>query len=222
MSAHDSPHCLIIGAGPGLGLSLARRFGAMGMRIGLVARRASALESYADGLSEEGLTVEAAPADVTDAAALRRAVDVLVRHLGPPEVMIYNAFRRGGGKASRLSVAEMLESVRGNAGGALNASGLVVPMMRDKGQGTILITGGGAAIDPWPDLAPLGVGKAALRNYALNLAAELAPEGIHVATVTICDHIRPGSRFDPDRIAGIYADLYAEAQDAWRTEVIYR
>lgn len=221
-SPHTAPHCLIVGAGPGLGLSLARRFVALGMHIGLVARRAASLEALCDELAGEGVRVEATPADAADATDLRRAIDLLVRHLGPPEVLICNAFRRGAGAASNLSVDEMLESVRLNAGGAVNACGQVVPMMRDKGQGTILVTGGGAAIDPWPTLAPLGVGKAAVRNYALNLAAELAPEGIHVATVTICDHIRPGTRFDPERIAGVYADLYHEAPDNWRSEVIYR
>lgn len=215
-------HCLIVGAGPGLGLSLARRFGARGMAVGLVARRAAALDEYVDQLRGEGLAVEAAAADVADRTALKHALQILMDHQGTPDILIYNAFHRAEGLASRMAVDDMLESVRINAGGAVNAVQLVLPGMRAAGKGTILITGGGAAIDPWPALAPLGVGKAALRNFALNLAEELKPEGIHVATVTICDHIAPGTRFDPDRIARVYTDLADEPRGAWRAEVIYR
>ncbi len=49
-------------------------------------------------------------------------------------------------------------------------------------------------------VAALGIGKGALRHLAFDLADELTNQNIHVATVTICGTIQPGTPFDPDRI----------------------
>ena len=66
-----------------------------------------------------------------------------------------------------------------------------------------VIVGGGLALDPtgWLAAASLAIGKAGLRSLAQTLHKELAPEGIHVATVTIAGQIQPGTTYDPDRIA---------------------
>lgn len=219
-------HCLIVGVGPGLGLSIARRFSARGFRTGLVARRADRLAGYCESLKADGVTSRAEAADVTDRGGLGRAIDALVAANGAPDVLVYNAFAKGEGLASEMTVDAMMENVRINAGGAINTLQLALPHMRKtgarSGKRAILISGGGAAIDVWPTLAPLGAGKSALRNFSLNLAGELKDEGVHVATVTICQHIKSGTRFDPDRIAAVYTALYDEQPDAWRAEVVYR
>ena len=56
--------------------------------------------------------------------------------------------------------------------------------MRAAGRGSILLTGGGLALDPtgWLPAASLAVGKAGLRSLAFSMHKELAPEGIHVGT----------------------------------------
>ena len=84
--------------------------------------------------------------------------------------------------------------------------------MREAGRGTILLTGGGLALDPtgWLPAASLAVGKAGLRSLAQTLHKELAPEGIHVATVTIAGQIQPGTAFDPDLIADRFWHLHAQ------------
>ncbi len=73
--------------------------------------------------------------------------------------------------------------------------------MRAAGFGTILVTGGGFADHPIPALATVSLGKAALRSAATMLGADLEPDGIRVATLTIAGKIVAGTSFDPERIA---------------------
>ena len=86
----------------------------------------------------------------------------------------------------------------------------------------MLFTGGGLALNPWPQAAALAVGKAGLRNLVYSLAAELEPAGIHVATVTIAGMVQPGTEFDPERIADVYWQLHSEPRGQWQREIIFR
>jgi NAD(P)-dependent dehydrogenase (short-subunit alcohol dehydrogenase family) len=95
--------------------------------------------------------------------------------------------------------------------------------MRKTGRGTILFTGGGLALDPsgWLPAASLAIGKAGLRSLALTLHAELAPIGIHAATVTIAGQIQPGTAFAPESIAEAFWALHVEPPGQFRNEIIY-
>jgi NAD(P)-dependent dehydrogenase (short-subunit alcohol dehydrogenase family) len=92
--------------------------------------------------------------------------------------------------------------------------------MRRAGRGTLLFTGGGLALGPKPGLAAASLGKAALRSLALSLAGELAPEGIHAATVTVCGFVQPGTPLSPDRVAQAFWELHAQERDHWENEWI--
>ena len=71
-------------------------------------------------------------------------------------------------------------------------------------------------------MASLGVGKAAIRNLAFSLHADLKDSGIHAATVTICGTVAPGTAFDPDRIAEAYWQLHTQAAGAFERELQFR
>ncbi|WP_449353083.1 SDR family NAD(P)-dependent oxidoreductase, partial [Streptomyces shaanxiensis] len=60
------PTIAIIGAGPGMGLAIARTFGARGFDVALISRTKEKLQTLADQLGEEGITADAFPADVLD------------------------------------------------------------------------------------------------------------------------------------------------------------
>jgi short-subunit dehydrogenase len=95
--------------------------------------------------------------------------------------------------------------------------------MRERGSGTILATGSGAADRPVASMATLGVQKAALRALVEVQALTLATEGIHVATVTVRGFV--GKQIHPDRVAALYAELVEETagpQENWRTVVDLR
>jgi hypothetical protein len=57
-------------------------------------------------------------------------------------------------------------------------------------------------------VASLSIGKAGIRSLAFTLNEELAPQGVFVGTVTICGYVKPGTFFDPDRIAESYWQLH--------------
>ena len=107
-----------------------------------------------------------------------------------------------------------------SAGLALAAAQWALPAMRGRARGTLLFTGGGLALEPKPGLASASLGKAALRSLALSLGAELAPAGIHAATVTICGFVRADTPLDPERVAEAFWDLHLEEPADWRREVV--
>lgn len=125
------------------------------------------------------------------------------------------------GPASKLKPDDLMNDLRTNAGGALACVQQVLPAMRATKRGTIIFTGGGFALDPYPQFASVGIGKAALRNLALVLAKELAPEGIHVATVTIEGMVKRGTAFDPTAIAELFVRLHQQPVGSFDAEVAF-
>jgi NAD(P)-dependent dehydrogenase (short-subunit alcohol dehydrogenase family) len=83
--------------------------------------------------------------------------------------------------------------------GAIVVAQEAAPAMKAAGSGTMIVTGGGFADHPIPALATVSLGKAALRSAATMLGADLGPDGIRVATLTIAGQIAPGTAFDPAR-----------------------
>jgi len=108
-----------------------------------------------------------------------------------------------------------------NVTGALACVREVVPAMRAAGRGTILLTGGGMALQPVMQLAAVGVAKAAQRSLFQSLAAELSPDGIHVAMVTIQGMVKEGGPFDPALIAEAHFRLHEQSRDDWQAEVFF-
>ena len=80
----------IIGAGKGLGLAAARRFGQEGHSVALIARNQDNLDSLVSTLTSEGITAQGFSADVRDTASLQAALDEAVEQLGPIEVLQYS------------------------------------------------------------------------------------------------------------------------------------
>ena len=199
---------VIIGAGPNLGAAVARRFGREGMAVGLVARTQSGLDELARHLGEDGIRARGAAADIRDAAALSAAIRSLAQELGPVEVLEY----------SPLPASEFMkdifdtdvEDVRGplefSVLGAVAATRAVLDPMREAGRGTILFTTGGAAVNPYPLRAGVGISFAGEVAYARMLHDALAGTGVHVAHTAIGGRIAPGA----DHVAELLWRHHAE------------
>lgn len=216
-----APHLLVVGAGPGISQATARRLAADGYAVGLVARREGPLTEVGSGLREEGVRTEWATADAGRPGSLTTAVESLIAALGPVDVLLYNVSVGRSAAVPDLAPEDLLGDLAAGAVGLQTAVRAVLPGMRERGGGTVLVTGGGSADRPIPSMATLGVQKAALRALAEVQARALAPEGIHVATVTVRGLVGDGDRqISPERVAGVYADLVAETagpQEGWRT-----
>jgi short-subunit dehydrogenase len=94
--------------------------------------------------------------------------------------------------------------------------------MREQKKGTILFTGGGLALNPYPAYASLAIGKAAIRSLAFSLGGELEADNIQVATVTIFGMVKPDTHFDPDLIAEAYWTLHTQPAGERQREIQYK
>lgn len=206
----------VMGAGPGLGNAVARRFAAEGAAVALLARDAGRLRGLAEPLG--ALPV---PADVADPRSLRTAFDTVRQTLGDPTVLVFNVGTNLTGPPSGLSVEGFRAAMLAGPAALLLATQEVLPAMRAAGRGTILVTGSGQAVSPMAEFGAVGPQKAAVRALALVLADELAPAGIHVTTVTIQGGIEAGTHFDPDLIAERFWAVHTEPSESWRGESVY-
>ncbi len=216
------PHLLVIGAGPGIAAATARRLGRDGYAVSLVARREDPLAELAAALRVDGVPVGWTAADAGDAAGLSGAVQGLLDATGPVDVLLYNVSVGRMAGIPELSPADLAADLAAGAVGLQTAVRAVLPGMRDRGSGTVLVTGGGSADRPMTSMASLGVQKAAVRALAQVQAAALAPYGVHVATVTIRGLVGEGRQVSPQRIADLYAELVAETsgpREHWRSVV---
>jgi short-subunit dehydrogenase len=196
---------IIIGAGPNLGLAVARRFGREGLSVGLVSRTQEKLDDLAAQLDGEGVRAQGEAADIRDPDALAAAIGSLTASLGPAQVLEYSPLPA---KEFMKPILETtVEDVRGplefSVLGAVAATRAVLGPMREAGRGTILFTTGGAAINPYPLRAGVGISFAGEVAYARMLHDELAESGIHVAHTAIAGRIAEGGDHEPAEIAEV-------------------
>jgi NAD(P)-dependent dehydrogenase (short-subunit alcohol dehydrogenase family) len=218
---------LIVGAGPGISASLARRLRAAGLRVGMAARNVDKLKTLAAEIGAEVFAVE---------AANRESVANLFRtageRLGEIDVVVYNAGARVQGPLAALDPAQVEQALAVSAFGGFLVAQQAATRMLPRGQGAILFTGATASIKGFAQSAPFAMGKFALRGLAQSAARELGPKGIHVAHFIIDGAVRsparaprgdqPDSTLDPDAIAQTYLDVLRQPRSAWSHEVELR
>src|SRR3954453_9612305 len=154
---------VIVGAGPNLGLAIGRRFGGEGMPVGLVSRDQAKLDGLVQQLEEDGIRASSEAADIREPDALSQAIQALAPRLGAVEGLEYSPL------PAREFMKPILETtaddIRGplefSVLGAVAAARAVLDPMREAGRGTILYTTGGAAINPYPLRAGVGISFAA-------------------------------------------------------------
>lgn len=213
----DPSHLLLIGAGPGVGAAVVRRFGREGFR-GTLISRAKALDQLVPELRSEGLEIEGVAADIEDLDGYRETLEGIFSGAGAPGVVVYNAALPDPGQILETTVERLRTAHDVDVLGAVVAAQVAAPVLRAAGGGTLLVTSGGFADTPVPALASLSMGKAALRSAQTLVAAGVQKDGIHAATITIAGAVEPGTAFDPDKIAELFWTAHTDSKDAWKTE----
>ncbi|MEV0619095.1 SDR family NAD(P)-dependent oxidoreductase [Nonomuraea sp. NPDC050404] len=198
---------VILGAGPGVGLATARRFGREGFEVALVSRNRDHLTPLIETLAGAGVTATAHVGDLADETSLTGALD----GVGQVDVLLCNGVGAGGTLTPALEVTResAREAFDGAVLGAVTAVRAVLPGMLARGSGTLLFTSGISAVHPLPFLGNVGMAGAALRNYVLSLAEVLAGRGVHVGHVPIAAAVAPGSPAAPEIVAETHWSLHA-------------
>lgn len=227
MSTTPYRSALIVGAGPGLGASLARAFSRDGMQVLMAARQPDTLKAACDELK-----VEALRCDATDPADVAALFDAATARFGAaPEVVVYNASRRVHGRFIDIEAQAMSESLAVTAQGAFYVAQQAARRMLPQGKGAIFFTGATAGVKGFAQSASFAMGKFALRGLAQSLARELGPQGVHVAHVIVdglirgtAGHVEPSAdaHLGPDAIASSYLHLLSQHRSAWTHEIDLR
>jgi len=212
-----SKSIMIIGAGPGIGQAVARKFGRESWQIVLTGRSADRLADLTAELTAEGITAHAVPADATDPAALRAAVARAEALTGGVTVVHFNAGVVRNQDLFSMSDTEVASDIAIDVSAGFNTIRAATEVFGSRG-GTILVTGGGLGVQPSADWAVLGAGKAALRNMVQGLAAPMAEQGIHIRIATVATLVSPGSN-EASGAADVFWTLATDPDAAW--EAVY-
>jgi NAD(P)-dependent dehydrogenase (short-subunit alcohol dehydrogenase family) len=176
---------IVTGIGPGIGRAVALAFAREGADVALAARRPEVLAEVAQEVEALGRRAITVPTDVSDAEQCRRLADATHEAFGRVDVLVNNAFNsRPVVKLMDGDVDDWRPTMEVNLWGALYMTQAVVPYMRARGEGQVVMTstpyrhpaaGYGAYI------SSKGANFAACRVLALELAAF----GIRLNTVTV-------------------------------------
>ena len=195
---------LIIGAGTGLSLGVARKFGKQGFNVGLISRSESNLEKLNNILKSENIQSYYAPADVRNTESLKEAISKLRNDVGSIDVLFYNVADVKAKDILEETSASLIDDFSRNVAAALDAYLLVQNDLKEN-QGAVLISGGGFALFPSADYGSLSIGKAGIRSLALQLHERLKPDNVYVGLLTIANIISESS---PTHSPAVLADKF--------------
>ncbi|KAJ8480531.1 hypothetical protein OPV22_024258 [Ensete ventricosum] len=226
----------IVGVGPKLGRSVARKFAHEGYTVAILARDLAKLSRFADEIAcEAKAQVFAIRIDCSDSKSVREAFEGVLS-LGFVEVLVYNASEPPvtcpPTNFTAITVESFERSLAVSAVGAFHCAQQVIPGMVERGRGTIIFTGSAVSLSGFAGYCGLSCGKFALRGLSQSLAREYQSSGIHIAHVIIHGDIgAPRSSrgdqsttasMDPDALAQTYWHIHLQDKGAWTQEIDLR
>ena len=181
------PVIAIIGAGPGLGAAVARRFGREGFAVALVSRNRSKLDAMAAELKASGVTAVGYTADVRVPAQLEEALERAAAELGPITALQYSPLPSRDYLKPVLDLTPelALEALQFSALGLVHAARAVLPVMRAARDGSIILINGGTSVKARAGFAGTSVAFPAESAYGEMLHDALEGEGVRVSQLVI-------------------------------------
>lgn len=225
----STPITAVIGVGPGNGAAFARRFAKEGHRVALLSRSEGYLSELASEIGGQHFV-----ADASDSASVSAALGRVKETVGPVDHLLYNAGSGVFGSVDDVGPDDLERAWRINTLGLFTAAKAVLPDMRARGAGSIIVTGATASLRGGAKFAAFAQAKAAQRSLAQSLAKQVGPDGVHVALVIVDGVIdlERTRKMMPDREdeAFMKADHIAEAvwflsrqpRSAWTFELDLR
>jgi 3-oxoacyl-[acyl-carrier protein] reductase len=176
-------HAVVTGASSGIGRLIALRLAREGARVGLVARRADALDALAGAIRADGGDALVLPCDVAERAQVESAADRALAHFGPVDLLVNNA---GYGRHQRFldwDVDDIERITRVNYLGSVYWTKRLLPAMVARRQGWIVFLASVAGRIGVPDESAYAASKFAMVGLAEALTSEVEDAGVHVLTV---------------------------------------
>lgn len=180
---------IVTGGGSGLGAETARTLARLGARVAVLDINGDAAQTVAAEIGGFGQAC-----DITDSAALERALDAAAEALGPAR-MLMNVAGIGGAKriigrdGAPMPLEDFRRAVEVNLIGTFNVTRLVaarmatLPPMEDGERGVIVCTASVAAFDGQIGQEAYAASKGGIVSLTLPLARDLARHGIRVCTI---------------------------------------
>ncbi|MFA6961574.1 MAG: SDR family oxidoreductase [Opitutaceae bacterium] len=179
-------HVFITGGSSGIGLALARQAAAVGARLSLVGRDPAKLAAAAASVrstAPDAPEIVTVSADVSVESDVLAAVKTAEAVHGPVDVLITSAGVSRPGYFEELPVQVFERTMAVNYFGSLYAVKAVVPGMRARGRGNIVLISSGAGLVGLFGYTAYAPSKFALRGLAESLRGELKPAGVTVTIV---------------------------------------
>jgi 2-dehydro-3-deoxy-L-rhamnonate dehydrogenase (NAD+) len=175
---------VVTGGARGIGLAVAERFLASGAEVALWDRDGAKAAESAKALSRTG-KCQAVAVDVTDEAAVDRAVADTVKAFGHVDILVNNAGIAGPNRKTwEYTPAEWRQVVEIDLTGPFLCARALVPSMRARKYGRIVNVASIAGKEGNPNAAAYSAAKAGLIGLTKSLGKELATEGIVVNCIT--------------------------------------
>ncbi|CAM3205602.1 SDR family NAD(P)-dependent oxidoreductase [Paenibacillus taichungensis] len=210
---------VIVGAGPEVGQSLARKFGKNGFQIALIARNQSKLDQLVLELEQEKISATSFVADLYNKEQLEGVFTAIKERYDSIDVVEFSPTVGNYPPTPAWQVIEenALDIFNGYMISAIRTVQSVLPDMIERSEGALLFTTGLSALYPMQMMGNIGITMAGLRNYLLNLHTDLAPKGIYVGHLSLGVFIKKGTQTDPDYIADAWFDMYTKGDKAEET-----
>eukprot|EP00062_Callorhinchus_milii_P019067 gi/632973214/ref/XP_007903043.1/ PREDICTED: dehydrogenase/reductase SDR family member 4-like isoform X2 [Callorhinchus milii] len=175
---------LVTASSEGIGLAVARRLARDGAHVMLSSRRAAKVERAVSELRAEGLSVSGVACHVGRREERERLVAEALARFGAIDILVSNAgVNPALGDTLDCTEEQWAKIFQVNVTAAALLAGLVVPHMKQRGGGCIVLVGSVAAYQSFPNLGAYAVSKTALLGLTRVLAEELAPANIRVNCV---------------------------------------
>ncbi|GAA3332916.1 hypothetical protein GCM10020331_094890 [Ectobacillus funiculus] len=130
---------LIVGAGPGISLNTARKFGKEGFKVSLISRSMESLQKYENELKIDEIAAKRISRGCLFSRIFKKtAIDTVIKTYGKIDVLLYNAASGSPGKPTTLSVDQLVEDFKISVAEALTSVKEVIPHMQN---GTIFVNG---------------------------------------------------------------------------------
>ena len=240
--------CLVLGAGAGIGGTVAAKFASEGYHACLCRRSdQEGLDKLVANIEKHGGTANGYLIDAIEENILEELILKVEKDIGPIEVLIYNLGAQSGMKLlHETSLKEFEWGWRMADLGLFRAAKVLMPIMEERKSGTVLVTSATAAMRGNKNQHSHAAAMGGRRMLCQTLNAEFASKGIHVAHIVVDGMVdapdtlgkmlgekmfnelreKVGMENDglilPERIAETYFHLAQQHRSAWTHEVDIR